>query len=132
MRIQQPFYTADLFLPSLSLAPGKLLKKKYVVFNFNGTIAELKGFELKRRGELELVKIFQSQVFEHFLAGDTLQECYSAVGAIANQWLDVLDEQGECLSPCVCCLSDVSMSVEVLHEMADMSFVVLLSTFNGF
>jgi len=74
---------------------GKLLKKKYVVFNFNGTIAELKGFELKRRGELELVKIFQSQVFEHFLAGDTLHECYSAVGAIANQWLDVLDEQGE-------------------------------------
>jgi len=73
---------------------GKLLKKKYVVFNFNGTIAELKGFELKRRGELELVKIFQSQVFEHFLAGDTLSECYSAVGAIANQWLDVLDEQG--------------------------------------
>ena len=41
---------------------GKLLKKKYVVFNFNGTIAELKGFELKRRGELELVKIFQAQV----------------------------------------------------------------------
>lgn len=73
---------------------GKLLKKKYVVFNFNGTIAELKGFELKRRGELELVKIFQSQVFEHFLAGDSLDECYRAVGAIANQWLDVLDEQG--------------------------------------
>lgn len=73
---------------------GKLLKKKYVVFNFNGTIAELKGFELKRRGELELVKIFQSQVFEHFLAGKSLEECYEAVGAIGNQWLDVLDEQG--------------------------------------
>ena len=89
------------YFVSLSFITGKLLKKKYVVFNFNGTIAELKGFELKRRGELELVKIFQSQVFEHFLAGDTLQECYSAVGAIANQWLDVLDEQGECLSPCL-------------------------------
>jgi DNA polymerase epsilon subunit 1 len=63
---------------------GKLLKKKYVVFNFNGTIAELKGFELKRRGELELVKIFQSQVFEHFLAGKSLDECYSAVGAIGK------------------------------------------------
>jgi DNA polymerase epsilon subunit 1 len=73
---------------------GKLLKKKYVVFNFDGSIAELKGFELKRRGELELVKIFQSQVFEHFLSGKTLTECYSAVGVIANQWLDVLDEQG--------------------------------------
>lgn len=72
---------------------GKLLKKKYVVFNFNGSIAELKGFELKRRGELELVKIFQSQVFEHFLAGNSLEDCYKAVGAVANQWLDVLDEQ---------------------------------------
>lgn len=41
---------------------GKLLKKKYVVFNFDGSTAELKGFELKRRGELEIIKIFQSQV----------------------------------------------------------------------
>lgn len=48
---------------------GKLLKKKYVVFNFDGTVAELKGFELKRRGELELVKAFQSQVFGQFLEG---------------------------------------------------------------
>jgi DNA polymerase epsilon subunit 1 len=73
---------------------GKLLKKKYVVYNFNGSIAELKGFELKRRGELELVKLFQSQVFEQFLAGKTLEECYEAVGAVGNQWLDVLDEKG--------------------------------------
>lgn len=73
---------------------GKLLKKKYAVFNFDGSIAELKGFELKRRGELELVKLFQSQVFEHFLAGNSLVDCYAAVGAVANQWLDVLDEQG--------------------------------------
>jgi DNA polymerase epsilon subunit 1 len=69
---------------------GKLLKKKYVVFNFNGTIAELKGFELKRRGELELVKIFQSQVFEHFLAGKSLEECYAAVGAIGERFCAAL------------------------------------------
>jgi DNA polymerase epsilon subunit 1 len=73
---------------------GKLLKKKYAVFNFDNTIAELKGFELKRRGELELVKIFQSQVFDQFLEGTNLQESYEAVGKIANQWLDVLDTQG--------------------------------------
>ena len=73
---------------------GKLLKKKYAVFNFDGTLAELKGFELKRRGELELVKIFQSQVFEHFLNGNTLKEVYDAVGAVGNQWLDVLDSRG--------------------------------------
>ena len=33
------------------------------------------------------------QVFEHFLAGETLQECYSAVAAVANRWLDMLDTQ---------------------------------------
>uniref|UniRef100_A0A915CMU3 DNA polymerase epsilon catalytic subunit n=1 Tax=Ditylenchus dipsaci TaxID=166011 RepID=A0A915CMU3_9BILA len=30
---------------------GKKLKKRYAVFNFDGTLAELKGFEVKRRGE---------------------------------------------------------------------------------
>jgi len=74
---------------------GKLLKKKYVVFNMDGSLAELKGFEMKRRGELEVVKIFQGQVFEQFLAGSTLEECYEAVGSIGNQWLDVLDSHGE-------------------------------------
>ena len=36
--------------------------------------AEL-GFEMKRRGELELVKI-QEEVFKEFLKGDSLEECY--------------------------------------------------------
>jgi DNA polymerase epsilon subunit 1 len=48
-------------LPS-STEEGKLLKKRYAVFKMDGTLAELKGFELKRRGELELIKAFQSQV----------------------------------------------------------------------
>ena len=37
---------------------GKLLKKRYAVYNPNGSMAELKGFELKRRGELKIMKIF--------------------------------------------------------------------------
>ena len=37
---------------------GKVLKKRYAVFNLNGKIAEIKGFELKRRGELKIIKIF--------------------------------------------------------------------------
>lgn len=41
---------------------GKVLKKRYAVYNFNGTIAEIKGFELKRRGELKIIKIFQQDV----------------------------------------------------------------------
>jgi DNA polymerase epsilon subunit 1 len=80
-----------------STEEGKLLKKRYAVFNFDGSLAELKGFELKRRGELELIKTFQSQVFERFLDGDTLEECYESVAEIANHWLDVIDTRGESL-----------------------------------
>ena len=78
-----------------STEEGKLLKKRYAVFNFDGSLAELKGFELKRRGELKIVKIFQSQVFKQFLKGQTLKECYDAVAEIANRWIDVLATHGE-------------------------------------
>jgi DNA polymerase elongation subunit (family B)/Zn-finger nucleic acid-binding protein len=73
---------------------GKLLKKRYAVFNDDGSLAELKGFELKRRGELKIIKIFQSQVFERFLDGSTLEECYANVAAVADYWLDVLYSRG--------------------------------------
>ncbi len=72
---------------------GKLIKKRYAVFNHDGSLAELKGFELKRRGELKLVKVFQAEVFSQFLEGGTLQQCYEAVAAVANRWLDMLDTQ---------------------------------------
>ncbi len=62
------------------------------------SLAELKGFEIKRRGELKLIKVFQAEVFEQFLAGVSLAECYAAVGAVANRWLDMLDTQGVDLS----------------------------------
>ncbi len=35
----------------------------------------------------------QAEVFEQFLAGSTLSECYAAVAAVANRWLDMLDTQ---------------------------------------
>ncbi|XP_028400533.1 DNA polymerase epsilon catalytic subunit A-like [Dendronephthya gigantea] len=72
---------------------GKKLKKRYAVFNEDGSLAELKGFEVKRRGELQLIKIFQSSVFESFLEGSSLEEVYNAVGKVANYWLDVLYTQ---------------------------------------
>jgi DNA polymerase epsilon subunit 1 len=80
-----------------SIEEGKLLKKRYAVFNFDGSLAELKGFELKRRGELELIKTFQSQVFERFLEGSTLKECYDHVATVANHWIDVIDTRGDSL-----------------------------------
>ena len=96
-----------------STEEGKLLKKRYAVFNFDGSLAELKGFELKRRGELELIKRFQSQVFEHFLDGSTLIDCYDSVADIANHWIDILDTRGESL--------DTEELVDLISENRNMS-----------
>jgi DNA polymerase epsilon subunit 1 len=74
------------------------LKKRYAVFNHDGSLAELKGFELKRRGELKLIKNFQAQLFKFFLEGTTLEETYAAVAKIANRWLDILDTRGATLA----------------------------------
>uniref|UniRef100_J3LD65 DNA polymerase epsilon catalytic subunit n=1 Tax=Oryza brachyantha TaxID=4533 RepID=J3LD65_ORYBR len=82
-----------MILPA-SKEEGVLLKKRYAVFNEDGTLAELKGFEIKRRGELKLIKVFQAEVFDKFLHGSTLEECYTAVASVANRWLDLLDNQG--------------------------------------
>ena len=82
-----------MILPT-SKEEDKNLKKRYAVFNDDGSLAELKGFELKRRGELKLIKIFQKQLFKVFLDGSTLTETYAAVAKVANRWLDVLDSKG--------------------------------------
>ena len=82
-----------MILPT-SKEEDKNLKKRYAVFNHDGSLAELKGFEVKRRGELKLIKIFQTQIFKFFLHGTTLAETYAAVASIADRWLDVLYERG--------------------------------------
>jgi DNA polymerase epsilon subunit 1 len=38
-----------MILPA-SKEEGKLIKKRYAVFNFDGSLAELKGFEIKVSG----------------------------------------------------------------------------------
>ncbi|EAQ83561.1 conserved hypothetical protein [Chaetomium globosum CBS 148.51] len=86
-----------MILPT-SKEEDKNLKKRYAVFNDDGSLAELKGFEVKRRGELKLIKIFQQQIFKFFLEGTTLAECYGAVAKVANQWLDVLHSKGVTLA----------------------------------
>ena len=82
-----------MILPA-SKEKDKLIKKRYAVFNKEGHLAELKGFEMKRRGELKLIKVFQTEVFGAFLLGDSLETCYGAVASIANRWLDMLETQG--------------------------------------
>ena len=86
-----------MILPT-SLEEDKNLKKRYAVFNHDGSLAELKGFEVKRRGELKLIKIFQTQMFKVFLEGTTLTETYGAVARVANRWLDVLHQHGSTLA----------------------------------
>ena len=86
-----------MILPT-SKEEDKNLKKRYAVFNHDGSLAELKGFEVKRRGELKLIKIFQQQIFKFFLEGSTLTETYAAVAKVANQWLDVLHQHGSTLA----------------------------------
>lgn len=85
-----------MILPS-STEEGKQLKKRYAVFNKDGSLAELKGFEVKRRGELKLIKIFQTQLFKQYLEGNTIEECYAAVAQVANYWVDILDTKGAML-----------------------------------
>ncbi|KAJ9368773.1 hypothetical protein DTO282E5_6508 [Paecilomyces variotii] len=86
-----------MILPT-SKEEDKNLKKRYAVFNHDGSLAELKGFEVKRRGELKLIKIFQTQIFRFFLEGTTLAETYAAVARVADRWLDVLYQHGSTLA----------------------------------
>ena len=86
-----------MILPT-SKEEDKNLKKRYAVFNHDGSLAELKGFEVKRRGELKLIKIFQTQIFKFFLEGTTLVETYASVAKVANRWLDVLHQHGSTLA----------------------------------
>ena len=71
-----------MILPA-SKEEGILIKKRYAVFNDDGTLAELKGFEIKRRGELKLIKVFQvfvSIVWLLFFAGHLLlNKVYTSV-----------------------------------------------------
>ncbi|KAF8298815.1 putative DNA polymerase epsilon catalytic subunit [Trypanosoma cruzi] len=83
-----------MLLPA-SREEGKSIKKRYAVFNPDGGLAELKGFELKRRGELMLIKDFQSQVFCRFLDGNSLVDSYASAAVVANAALDMLYSKGE-------------------------------------
>lgn len=96
-----------------SLEEGKTIKKRYAVFNDDGSLAELKGFEIKRRGELKLIKEFQGEIFKQFLEGTTLKECYETVGATCNKWLSILTSQGEGMSD--------AQILELLVEQNNMS-----------
>jgi DNA polymerase elongation subunit (family B) len=41
-----------------------------------------------------MIKVFQAEVFEKFLEGKTLEECYASVGKVANDYMDLLYNKG--------------------------------------
>lgn len=90
---------------------------RYAVFNEDGSLAELKGFEVKRRGELQLIKIFQSSVFEAFLKGTTLEEVYASVAKVADYWLDVLYSKVKKIKTAIWCYSNNFMRRKAWDEM---------------
>lgn len=89
--IDGPYKT--MIIPS-STEQNKLLKKRYVVFDDKNKIVELKGFELKRRGELNIIKKFQEDIFNHFNDGTTLKECYESLANVCKYWLDIILQEG--------------------------------------
>lgn len=49
---------------------------------------------------MKCLSCLQAELFDKFLHGSTLEECYSAVASVANRWLDLLDVC-QCLMYCV-------------------------------
>ena len=47
------------------------------------------------------MKNFQSSVFDAFLRGSTLEECYQSAAQVADYWLDVLFSKVRQLSVCI-------------------------------
>lgn len=78
---------------------GKKIKKRYCVFDMHGKIAELKGFEMKRRGELQLIKSYQQRIFFRYLEGHSLEESYASAAEISNHFLDIVLNRGRGYSP---------------------------------
>jgi DNA polymerase epsilon subunit 1 len=76
-----------MILPA-SKEEGILIKKRYAVFNDDGTLAELKGFEIKRRGELKLIKVFQ--VISYFNM-PPLVTCYRVGLVSSSLWFIMRD-----------------------------------------
>ncbi|ORM39971.1 DNA polymerase epsilon catalytic subunit A [Babesia sp. Xinjiang] len=81
-----------MFLPA-SEKSEELLKKRYVVFNHQKQIVELKGFEIKRRGEMRMIQLLQEEVFPRYLLGSTKEEAYQNAASIGLSYRRSLDSR---------------------------------------
>lgn len=82
-----------MFLPSAKEEGGQL-KKRYAVFNKHGAIQELKGFEIKRRGEWQMIKMVQRDAFSAYMYGKNKQEVYDHVADVCRQYINILQTKG--------------------------------------
>lgn len=82
----------SMFLPA-SEKSEDLLKKRYVVFNHQKQIVELKGFEIKRRGEMRMIQLLQEEIFPQYLLGSTKYEAYQSAAHIGLRYRKALDSR---------------------------------------
>jgi DNA polymerase epsilon subunit 1 len=73
-------------LPS-SKEEDKSLRNRYAVFNIDNSLEKFEGFKVKRRGELQPIKILQPQIPNKSLLANTTEECYAEVAT--DQWLGI-------------------------------------------
>ena len=59
----------------MSKEEGKLIKKRYAVFNFDGSLEELKGFEVKRRGGSSSSRCFKPRCLTSSSRGPRWRRC---------------------------------------------------------
>ncbi|AFZ81656.1 DNA polymerase epsilon, catalytic subunit a, putative [Theileria equi strain WA] len=81
-----------MFLPA-SEKSEELLKKRYVVYNHQNKIVELKGFEIKRRGEMRMIQLFQEDIFPQYLLGKTKDDAYKNAAKVALCYRQILDSR---------------------------------------
>ena len=50
---------------------------------------------MKRRGELKIIKMFQQSIFQQYVKGTTLKECYQACAEVAMEHFNFLNNRGK-------------------------------------
>ena len=59
-------------------------------------MTEVKGFELKRRGELKKDReVLQGGSLQQVPEDETLQQCYDACGEVSDRFFGILDSKAE-------------------------------------
>ncbi len=50
---------------------------------------------MKRRGELRITKVFQEEIFPHYLKGTNLKQCYASCAETAKKYIDIINKRGD-------------------------------------